>query len=95
MGEPAGVATEGYPVCSDPPAVRAAGAPAPSLIGLVTGIISSTRQSSLFDTASMTGALFGISTPIFWLALLLLRRQMALILRCASWKSLDEEHGLP
>ncbi len=43
-----------------------------SLIGLLAGIISSIRQYSLFDTASMLGALFGISMPIFWLALLLI-----------------------
>jgi ABC-type dipeptide/oligopeptide/nickel transport system permease component len=41
-----------------------------STIGLLAGIISSTRQYSVFDTASMLGALFGISMPIFWLGLL-------------------------
>ena len=43
-----------------------------SAIGLLAGIISSTRQYSIFDTASMVGALFGISMPIFWLGLLLI-----------------------
>jgi ABC-type dipeptide/oligopeptide/nickel transport system permease component len=43
-----------------------------SAIGLLAGIISSTRQYSVFDTASMLGALFGISMPIFWLGLLLI-----------------------
>jgi peptide/nickel transport system permease protein len=43
-----------------------------SAIGLLAGIISSTRQYSMFDTASMLGALFGISMPIFWLGLLLI-----------------------
>lgn len=43
-----------------------------SIIGLLAGIISSTRQYSVFDTASMLGALFGISMPIFWLGLLLI-----------------------
>lgn len=43
-----------------------------SAIGLLAGIVSSTRQYSLFDTASMLGALFGISMPIFWLGLLLI-----------------------
>jgi len=43
-----------------------------SAIGLFAGIISSTRQYSIFDTASMLGALFGISMPIFWLGLLLI-----------------------
>jgi len=43
-----------------------------STIGLLAGIISSTRQYSIFDTAGMLGALFGISMPIFWLGLLLI-----------------------
>ena len=43
-----------------------------STIGLLAGIISSTRQYSMFDTASMLGALFGISMPIFWLGILLI-----------------------
>ncbi|HSB78442.1 MAG TPA: ABC transporter permease [Candidatus Methylomirabilis sp.] len=43
-----------------------------SAIGLFAGIISSTRQYSIFDTASMLGALFGISMPIFWLGILLI-----------------------
>lgn len=43
-----------------------------SAIGLLAGIVSSTRQYSLFDTLSMLGALFGISMPIFWLGLLLI-----------------------
>jgi len=41
-------------------------------IGLIAGIISSTKQYSLFDNLSMVGALFGISMPIFWLGLLLM-----------------------
>ena len=41
-------------------------------IGLVAGVISATRQYSIFDTLSMVGALFGISMPIFWLGLLLM-----------------------
>ena len=43
-----------------------------STVGLLAGIISSTRPYSVFDTASMLGALFGISMPIFWLGLLLI-----------------------
>jgi ABC-type dipeptide/oligopeptide/nickel transport system permease component len=43
-----------------------------SAIGHLAGIVSSTRQYSIFDTASMLGALFGISMPIFWLGLLLI-----------------------
>ena len=41
-------------------------------IGLIAGVISSTKQYSLFDNLSMVGALFGISMPIFWLGLLLM-----------------------
>ncbi len=43
-----------------------------STVGLLAGIISSVRPYSFFDTASMLGALFGISMPIFWLGLLLI-----------------------
>jgi ABC-type dipeptide/oligopeptide/nickel transport system permease component len=41
-------------------------------IGLIAGVISATRQYSVFDNFSMMGALFGISMPIFWLGLLLM-----------------------
>lgn len=41
-------------------------------IGLFAGVVSATRQYSFFDHASMVGALFGISMPIFWLGLLLM-----------------------
>lgn len=41
-------------------------------LGLLAGIVSSTRQYSFFDTLSMLGALFGISMPIFWLGLLMI-----------------------
>ena len=43
-----------------------------SALGLLAGIVSSTRQYSAFDTTSMLAALFGISMPIFWLGLLLI-----------------------
>jgi ABC-type dipeptide/oligopeptide/nickel transport system permease component len=43
-----------------------------AFIGLIAGVISATRQYSLFDNFSMIGALFGISMPIFWLGLLLM-----------------------
>ncbi len=43
-----------------------------AFIGLIAGVISATRQYSLFDNFSMVGALFGISMPIFWLGLLLM-----------------------
>jgi len=37
--------------------------------GVLFGIISATRQYSLFDYLSMLGALAGVSMPIFWLGL--------------------------
>ena len=40
------------------------------LIGLPTGIISATRQYSVFDRGSMLIALFGNSMPAFWLGLM-------------------------
>jgi len=43
-----------------------------SLIGIVTGVISSVRKYSAFDYCSMVMALVGISMPIFWLGLMLI-----------------------
>jgi peptide/nickel transport system permease protein len=40
------------------------------LIGLPTGIISATKQYSIFDRVSMIIALFGNSMPAFWLGLM-------------------------
>ena len=37
--------------------------------GMILGIISATRQYSIFDYLSMLGALVGVSMPIFWLGL--------------------------
>jgi peptide/nickel transport system permease protein len=37
--------------------------------GIIFGIISATRQYSVFDYLSMLGALIGVSMPIFWLGL--------------------------
>jgi peptide/nickel transport system permease protein len=37
--------------------------------GILFGIISATRQYSIFDYLSMLGALIGVSMPIFWLGL--------------------------
>jgi peptide/nickel transport system permease protein len=42
------------------------------LIGVPAGIISATKQYSVFDYASMSGALLGVSMPIFWLGLMLI-----------------------
>ncbi len=38
--------------------------------GIIFGIISATRQYSIFDYLSMLGALIGVSMPIFWLGLI-------------------------
>jgi peptide/nickel transport system permease protein len=42
------------------------------LIGIPVGIISAVRRRGLADRAGMVFALFGVSTPVFWLAYLLL-----------------------
>jgi peptide/nickel transport system permease protein len=39
------------------------------LAGMTLGIISATKQYSIFDYVSMVGALAGVSMPIFWLGL--------------------------
>jgi len=38
--------------------------------GVIFGIISATKQYSIFDYVSMLGALTGVSMPIFWLGLI-------------------------
>ena len=43
-----------------------------SFLGVILGIISATKQYSLFDYLSMLGALVGVSMPIFWLGLVLM-----------------------
>lgn len=43
-----------------------------SFFGILFGIISATRQYSVFDYLSMLGALIGVSMPIFWLGLVLM-----------------------
>jgi peptide/nickel transport system permease protein len=43
-----------------------------TLSGIILGIISATRQYSLFDYLSMVAALVGVSMPIFWLGLVLM-----------------------
>jgi peptide/nickel transport system permease protein len=40
--------------------------------GMLFGIVSATRQYSVFDYLSMVGALVGVSMPIFWLGLILM-----------------------
>lgn len=43
-----------------------------SILGVILGIISATRQYSWFDYGSMVGSLIGVSMPVFWLALVLM-----------------------
>lgn len=42
------------------------------LIGIPVGIISATKQYSIFDNISMIGALIGVSMPNFWQGMLLI-----------------------
>lgn len=42
------------------------------LIGVPLGVLSATRQYSIFDNVSMVGALVGVSMPNFWLGLMLI-----------------------
>ena len=42
------------------------------LIGVTLGIISATKQYSVFDYISMLGSLIGVSMPVFWLGLVLI-----------------------
>ena len=39
------------------------------ILGILLGIVSATKQYSIFDYLSMLGALIGVSMPIFWLGL--------------------------
>lgn len=43
-----------------------------SIVGLIAGIISATRPYSFLDYISMVGAMIGVSTPVFWLGLMLM-----------------------
>jgi ABC-type dipeptide/oligopeptide/nickel transport system permease component len=40
------------------------------ILGIPIGVLSAVHRNSMIDTASMTGALVGVSMPIFWLGLL-------------------------
>ncbi|WP_404454253.1 ABC transporter permease [Oceanobacillus kapialis] len=42
------------------------------IIGILAGVIAAVKQYSWFDNLSMTGALFGVSLPIFWLGLMMI-----------------------
>ncbi|HLR61269.1 MAG TPA: ABC transporter permease [Lentibacillus sp.] len=41
-------------------------------VGITAGVIAAVKQYSWFDNISMTGALFGVSMPIFWLGLMMI-----------------------
>jgi len=43
-----------------------------TFIGLFAGIISAVKRYSIFDYATMSSALAGISMPVFWLGLMLI-----------------------
>jgi peptide/nickel transport system permease protein len=40
------------------------------VIGIAVGTLSAVKRRSVFDRAAMTGALIGISAPVYWLGLL-------------------------
>jgi peptide/nickel transport system permease protein len=42
------------------------------MVGIPTGIIAAIKRDSIFDFGSMFGANLGVSTPVFWLALILI-----------------------
>lgn len=42
------------------------------IIGVLAGVVAAIKQYSWFDNLSMTGALFGVSLPIFWLGLMMI-----------------------
>jgi len=42
------------------------------LIGVILGIVSASRQYSVFDYLSMVTSLIGVSMPVFWLGLMLM-----------------------
>jgi len=42
------------------------------VVGIAAGTIAAVRQYSIFDNASMVGALVGVSMPIFWLGLMMI-----------------------
>lgn len=41
-------------------------------VGVLAGVIAAVKQYSWFDNFSMTGALVGVSLPIFWLGLMMI-----------------------
>jgi len=43
-----------------------------SVLGVWIGVISATKKNTWIDYTSMVGALFGVSMPVFWLALVMI-----------------------
>ncbi len=43
-----------------------------TFFGIIIGVISATRRNTVIDYGAMVGALFGVSMPVFWLALVLI-----------------------
>lgn len=43
-----------------------------SVLGIWIGVISATKKNTWIDYSSMVGALFGVSMPVFWLALVMI-----------------------
>jgi len=43
-----------------------------SVLGIWIGVISATKKNTWIDYTSMVGALFGVSMPVFWLALVMI-----------------------
>ncbi|HAK46442.1 MAG TPA: peptide ABC transporter permease [Spirochaeta sp.] len=43
-----------------------------TVLGIIIGVLSATRKNTWIDYSSMVGALFGVSMPVFWLALVLI-----------------------
>src|ERR671936_312504 len=62
-----------YKLPAGDPAVRFAGAAVLWLVsGVAIGVVSAVKRRSLLDRFAMGFALFGISTPVFWLGLMAL-----------------------
>lgn len=43
-----------------------------TIVGVFFGVLSATKRNTWIDYGSMVGALFGVSMPVFWLALVLM-----------------------
>jgi ABC-type dipeptide/oligopeptide/nickel transport system permease component len=41
-----------------------------TIVGMGAGIISATKQNSIFDYLSMLGSLIGVAAPVFWLGVM-------------------------